>query len=279
MCLTCCSVKADTTADVYHTLSVPSKTLAEEQEYKIKTLTNDYTIKLDEYTSIQDYNTIINNLDIAGIKQQYSDKVSALENIESEIRFNGYFADVQELNSLYTKYRDLQRDVHQLKAKLRKYENWKPKELPNYDLDTLSLGIEKEKQTLEIFNANAEVGDVSTLFNFIQAEYVVKHRFDGAGVLYRTQAGTGILSIFAGTCIYSDRDDVLGEVIKVDCGDGIIITYTGLRSRYVQKDDVVKQYQKIASTHENVYVILEVNGIAYDVDLLYGGKLEVGQTS
>ena len=130
--------------------------------------------------------------------------------------------------------------------------------------------LEAQNEVQNLYS-NSDIGDIDSLYNFLQATYTVKRKFDGTGLLLKAVPGTGVLSVFNGTVIYSNRDDETGETIKIDSGDGIVITYQNLTARYVQQDDNVTQYQKIATTSQDLYITLEINGKYYDLNKLYGG--------
>lgn len=264
-------VYADTTSDVYGVYGIKDTTAYALQDKKVVELMEDYNTKCQEYNYALDYNEVIDKLDIPSLENRVDTLSIELTERKEGLLREGIYMTYDELAVAYDEYLSTLSEYNDLKALVDKYNSMEEVPIPEYNFDDLLSEIESEMSTLEAIQGDADIGDVDNLYNFLQASYTVKRKFDGVGLTLKAVQGTGVLSIFDGNVIYSDRNEITGETIKIDSGDGIIITYTGLSARYVQAGDVVAQYQKIATTGENLYITLEINGEYYDLNELYGG--------
>ena len=264
-------VDADTTSDIYKAYDIEDTTAIALQQQAVKSLVDSYNSKSQEYNYAVEYNSIMEKLDMESLTEQHAALSAEVLNLADNIKTNGIDMSYEEIQRSISKYRDKTRTLEELTMLIEKYSGVEEKEVPDYDFDALAQELVDAQDKLEEVKNNSDVGDVDNLYNFLQSSYTVKRKFDDTGLMLKSLPNTGVLSIFNGTVVYSDRDESTGETIKVDSGDGIIITYHDLTARYVQEGDTVTQYQKIATTGENLYVTLEINGAYYDLNELYGG--------
>lgn len=264
-------VLGQSTSDLYAKYGVADNTAYRLQERKLDDLMDDYNAKSEEYNYAVEYNDVIARLDLDKLQGEAINLERDIDNKKESILNTGIDMSYQELRESMSDYKSAVASLSDKKALIEKYSDKSPIEVPNYDFDTLAQELTYEQEVLDALREDAEIGDIDNLYNFLQASYTVKRKFDGAGLLLKALPDTGVLSVFNGTVIYSERNEVTGETIKIDSGDGIIITYCNLTARYVQTDDAVIQYQKIATTGENLYITLEINGEYYDLNELYGG--------
>lgn len=264
-------VDADTTSDIYKAYDIEDTTAIALQQQAVKSLVDSYNSKSQEHNYAVEYNSIMEKLDMESLTEQHAALSEEVLNIADNIKTNGIDMSYEEIQRSISKYRDKTRTLEELTMLIEKYSGVEEKEVPDYDFDALAQELVDAQDKLEEVKNNSDVGDVDNLYNFLQSSYTVKRKFDDTGLMLKSLPNTGVLSIFNGTVVYSDRDESTGETIKVDSGDGIIITYHDLTARYVQEGDTVAQYQKIATTGENLYVTLEINGAYYDLNELYGG--------
>ena len=265
------NIQAETTSDLYAKYGVADTTAYALQDQKVVQLMEDYNYKSTEYNYAVDYNEVLDRLDLPELQATIDNLKVELSGISEELAANGVDMDYQDLREALSEYRNKSAILRKKEALLDKYSDVSKKEVPDYDFDALAQELSNQQSILEDIKESSEIGDIDNIYNFMQATYTVKRKFDGEGLMLKALPDTGVLSVFNGTVTYSERNEVTGETIKVDSGDGIVITYRGLNARYVQTDDTVTQYQKIATTGENLYVTLEINGEYYDLNELYGG--------
>ena len=265
------TVNAQTTSDLYKVYSIPEQTAYDAQVSKLSELTKEYNDKSSEYNYAVEYNDIVDKLDIPKLSSDCDKLSESLEADNNYILDNGIDMDYQDIMSAMSDYRDKLTTYTKKKMLLDKYSGVDNKEIPAYDFDSMAESLIEAQDEVQSLYSNSDIGDIDSLYNFLQATYTVKRKFDGTGLLLKAVPDTGVLSVFNGTVVYSDRDDETGETIKIDSGDGIIITYQNLTARYVQQDDNITQYQKIATTSQDLYITLEINGKYYDLNKLYGG--------
>lgn len=265
------NVQAETTSDLYEKYGVVDTTAYALQDQKVVQLMEDYNSKSVEYNYAVDYNEVLDRLDLPELQATIDNLKVELLGISEELASNGVDMDYGDLREALSEYRNKSAILRKKEALLDKYSGVSKKEVPNYDFAALAQELADQQTILEDIKESSEIGDIDGIYNFMQATYTVKRKFDGEGLMLKALPDTGVLSVFNGTVTYSERNEVTGETIKVDSGDGIVITYRGLNARYVQTDDTVTQYQKIATTGENLYVTLEINGEYYDLNELYGG--------
>ena len=263
---------AQTTTDLYDKLQVPEQTQYETTLQQISDATLDYNTKEAEYTYAVSYNNVLNNLDTDSIKAQLDDTLAHKDAVANEIASNGYYMSVTDVKSLYSQYKYLCDMADELQHKYDNYSSRIPMEIPDYDFDVMSNNIENLKSLASQQLEESEIGEVSEIVNFVQTPYCVKKAFDGNSVTLKTVEDTGVLSMFSGTVTYADKDETGIEMVTISSGDNISITYKNLKARYVQEGDVVKQYQKIATTKTDLCVILQIGDNYYDINKLYGGE-------
>ena len=264
--------RAQTTTDLYTKLSVPGQTQYQQTLQQLADAKSDYTEKESEYVYAVNYNAVIDSLDTDTLKQQLDALNAQRDAVLNELSVNGYNLSIKDIKDLYSQYKSLCGDIETTQKRYDNYSSRSKLSVPNYDFTTMEENISNIENQANAELANSDIGDIDDLVNFVQTPYCVKVAFDGTGTTLKTKEDTGVLSLFGGTVTYADKDQTSNEVVVVDCGDGIQITYRNLKARYVQTGDAVTQYQKIATTKTDLYITIQIGDNFYDVNKLYGGK-------
>lgn len=265
-------VKAETTSDLYNVYGVEDTTVYTQKEEELADMQAKYNEASDSYNYAVEYNNMIDDLNIEELNQKKLDKHKEMLKQREEIRTEGISMPYTELQYKYSTYKQTVLEYNELRDRLNKYGDRTKVPVPKYDFESMLKELTQKKEEFEETKKASDLGDISTATNFLQTTYYVKKEFDGTKTVLRAPQDTGVTCPFNGYVKYSDKHPQWGESIIVECSDGIELTFYGIRARYVQEGDVVKQYQKIATTNDGLSISISINGEYYDINKLYEGR-------
>ena len=265
-------VKASITSDLYNAYGLEDTTELSKAEATLSNEQQKYDTAKSDYDYVIDYNRVLESLDIESLRKEKKDLKKQRKAVKKDIEKDGFYLSYDDLEKLYDKYNSLSKDINKVNKKLKCYENRNPIEVPNYDFQCMEDNIESLKDTIANLKIDSDIGDIENPTNFIQTTYCIKRRFDGTGTTLKALPDTGVLTPFSGNILSSERTSDKGEVIVLELKDNIHVTLYNLKARYVQSGDYVTQYQKIATTNDDLYITLQIGDTFYDIDKLFGGK-------
>ena len=145
-------------------------------------------------------------------------------------------------------------------------------------IDQKALSIEEKKAKVEMPDIERTdddyvLGDVYKIHNILNSKYVLLSDYGSRinketrytieyhnGIDIQSVVGEDVTSLFNGEVIEISNSERLGRYVRIKHGPGIITMIANLQSTCVQPNQIIKQYDKIGTANDFVYVSLFING-------------------
>lgn len=283
------TTRAETARDLFKKYNITDSTELDETTKEWNKASSDYRDLVKEYAFTDLYNTVVSMSDSSSIVNELNIYQPMCSELEQKMLSN-IDADISEIISDENKYLHTLDKVNILLNALDSYRGITNTPIPDEDIQQLKTIYEETTVKKDELMTKSDIGVVENIIQPIQAEYKLVSKYGTRaitgnveetefhhGIDLAAEIGTGVLSIFNGTVIYSGYDETTGETIKIDHGNEIITVYENLRDRYVKEGDTVKQYQKIGAvgttsketTHPYLHLALYIKDKSYDLDKLF----------
>lgn len=280
---------ADTAKDLFSKYHLTKSTDLDQATLVWNKATSDYRDLLKDYAFTNYYNSAVSLANVSDISTELNTYQPMCTQLEAQMLSN-IDADITEIISDENEYIKALNTVNYLLGIMDSYKMITSAPLPQGDLNALKSASESASLKRDDLTLKADIGKVKDIIQPIQAEYKVISKYGNRAVVGKANTtefhhgidlqgdiGTGVLSVFNGTVIYSDLDSETGETIKIDHGNGIVTVYENLRDRYVRSGDIVKQYQKIGAIGQTskelskpcLHLGLFIGEKSYDPDVLF----------
>ena len=202
----------------------------------------------------------ISRLDISNgygsLRQQLSDYKNQQKKLLKSLD-NGFKLSLTEIHSIEKECLVLDDKIVELEEKLSH-------ELQMPEIADVSSAPTKEQYVEAVAQRDAmlEQSDIGVIRN-VDLGVPVLSSGDDKTVL-ETPPDTVIKALFNGVCVGSTESTVI-----LDCGYGILYSYTGLSDTYISKGDAVSQYDYIGKSRvKNVSLTLQLQNTPVDASLL-----------
>lgn len=202
----------------------------------------------------------ISRLDISngygGLRKQLSEYKSKQKKLLKSLD-NGFKLSLTEIHSIEEECLMLDDKIAELEEKLSH-------ELQMPEITDVSSAPTKEQYVKAVTQRDTMLkqSDIGVIHN-IDLGASVLSSVEGKTVL-ETPPDTVIKALFNGVCVDSTE-----STVTLDCGYGILYSYTGLSDTYISKGDSVSQYDYIGKSRvKNISLALQLQGNPVDASLL-----------
>lgn len=250
---------------------------------KIKAENERYNALVDEYNKTQEEQFEL-------ISNTISSYATRNEDIKFEISTDLQSMSIDEIKKLDSEFKANVNRMNEIVGTMNNVNFITDYRNTDFDLSEMYLTVDNLWSQWDTAIDATEIGDVKDIKWIMDNEYHVTSDFGyrvdpisgskisyHSGTDFRCAEGTPVGALFNGVVIDTSYSASSGNYVTVQASDRIKYYYCHLKDVYVEKGDVVNQYDIIAttgntgyrSTGPHLHLSLYINGSVYDVRELF----------